>query len=599
MPFPPPPFRLRVALGLCLLLALLLFTRSPTTNFVFDEQEALLANPYVQGQGGYFSAFSVDFWGRLPGETIGSYRPLPNLLWRPLAFTLRSNSPFFFHLLGVVTHALVGALLGAWVRRESEDDWAAWGAALVFTGLALSTEVVCSAVGLADSLAGLACVLLLLATSRRDVAGESWRVSFSAWGAAALLTSLGLFAKETMLSVLLPVALWPWLRRPRPSRVVRFLLPLALALGVLAYVVVRSRYFVVTASHTDTALSQLPGIGPAVVRGLETFGQPRLVADPINNPLAGLGFAQRLPTVAAVFAAGWGQWLVPLGLSADYSFAATRVVGWSFVAMWGLASFFAFSFVGGWLAVTGSSPRARLAGWALSWIPLTQLWVCNALVILPTVRADRLWYLPSIGFAVLAGLLVSRLCRRASQWPSQWPSRWVGALAALYLGIQAFAARTHALDYSDDLSFWEATARAVPESAKAQLNWGVMLGARGRLAERIERSRRAVELAPDWPMGRVYLADALCRAERPTEAWPQYLRGLELGHDQSALVALSLQCLWDHHAFASHEAELLALADRYPGSWLTYLAYEVAQRGELHGGVPKAQRPRGYNQKVR
>ncbi|HEU4533199.1 MAG TPA: tetratricopeptide repeat protein, partial [Polyangiaceae bacterium] len=40
-----------VAMVPLLALSALLYTRSLTTNFIFDEQEALLANPYVHGKG--------------------------------------------------------------------------------------------------------------------------------------------------------------------------------------------------------------------------------------------------------------------------------------------------------------------------------------------------------------------------------------------------------------------------------------------------------------------------------------------------------------------------------------------------------------------
>ena len=59
------------------------------------------------------------------------------------------------------------------------------------------------------------------------------------------------------------------------------------------------------------------------------------------------------------------------------------------------------------------------------------------------------------------------------------------ALVALFLAFQGARARFHAFDYTDDLAFWRATARAVPMSAKAHLNYGVMLGARGHLDQRL------------------------------------------------------------------------------------------------------------------
>src|SRR5689334_16791015 len=100
------------------LLALILFSRWPGTNFIFDEQEALLANPYVNATGGlrYIDAIHRDFWGLPPDRSIGSYRPIPDLFWRAL-WSLSSKpdglfrQPFIHHIYNVFFHAINGAIL--------------------------------------------------------------------------------------------------------------------------------------------------------------------------------------------------------------------------------------------------------------------------------------------------------------------------------------------------------------------------------------------------------------------------------------------------------------------------------------------------------
>jgi tetratricopeptide (TPR) repeat protein len=234
---------------------------------------------------------------------------------------------------------------------------------------------------------------------------------------------------------------------------------------------------------------------------------------------------------------------------------------------------------------------SRLGAVALLWIVGTYFPHSNVLVLLPTIRAERFWYLPAIAAALLLGWMLSRLARLASA-----KGRRVGLLLACgYLGFQAVQSRLHAFDYNDDLAFWEHTAWASPMSAKAQLNYGVMLGARGRMQERLEQSRRAQALAPDWPMGNIYLGDVLCRLDRPDEALPHYRRGFELGPNDSSLIALALQCLWDKGAFKTHEAELSALANEHSGSWISYLVRDMSSHGAEHDGVDPKYRPRNYN----
>jgi tetratricopeptide (TPR) repeat protein len=174
--------------------------------------------------------------------------------------------------------------------------------------------------------------------------------------------------------------------------------------------------------------------------------------------------------------------------------------------------------------------------------------------------------------------------------------RYASYAVIVWFAWQAGMARWHAIDYTDDLIFWNATRKAVPRSAKAQLNYSVMVGARGQLDERLIANRRALELAPDWPMAHVYLGDTLCRMHRAAEAWKHYARGFELGPNDPNLIALGLQCLWDEKAIAPHKDELLRMAEEHSGSWLAFLANDIVANGEQHQGVQKQYRPRGYDE---
>jgi tetratricopeptide (TPR) repeat protein len=165
-----------------------------------------------------------------------------------------------------------------------------------------------------------------------------------------------------------------------------------------------------------------------------------------------------------------------------------------------------------------------------------------------------------------------------------------------FFAVHMVRARAHALDYRDDLAFWSSTRNAAQNSAKAHLNYSVMVGARGRLDERLDANRRAIELAPSWAMAWIYYGDTLCRLNRVGEAWPHYKKGFELAPNDPNLIALSLQCLWDHKAIPVRKDELTALANRFPGSWLAFLATDIVFYGESYGGVQKKYRPRSYDE---
>src|SRR5580700_9658032 len=149
------------AIGPLLALSLVLFTRWPGTNYIFDEQEALLANPYVNASGGlrFRDAIHRDFWGLPPDRSIGSYRPIPDLLWRSLWAV--SKQPFFHHIYNVLFHSINAAILTcvvfAWTRRRGT----AYLAGFTFLACAVLTEAVTGIVGIADVLGGMGALLAL------------------------------------------------------------------------------------------------------------------------------------------------------------------------------------------------------------------------------------------------------------------------------------------------------------------------------------------------------------------------------------------------------------------------------------------------------
>ena len=123
-----------------------------------------------------------------------------------------------------------------------------------------------------------------------------------------------------------------------------------------------------------------------------------------------------------------------------------------------------------------------------------------------------------------------------------------------------------------------------------------MKGARRDLQTRLVESKKALELAPKWPMAHVYTGDTLCRMNRAAEAWPHYKDGFEKGPNELSLIALALQCLYDEKELMNHEDELRNLARDNEGTWIAYLAIDTLNNHEKNKGVDPKYRPRGYNE---
>lgn len=577
-------------------LSVLLHARPPSTNFILDEQEALLANDYVQGQGSFLQGLKLDFWGLPPEHSIGSYRPLPSLLWRAFGWTLKLDTPFFLHLLNLLVHALVassvGMLAGRWLAAYPQRPVAVWGASLSFVCWAATSEAVCAVVGLADLLAALFTVLAILATQLPSARREL---------ALFFAMLLGMLSKETALAalVLVPLAIAFMPLSPSAQRSIgggkvshrRIMVALSAtvssSLGVAAFVQLRSLLYPVPKEPRLPLFSVGPPFDAWTRSFFEWFRQPRIPIDPRNNPLLLTDEAARLSATARIFVENLVQLVVPFHQTGDYSYPRQPIANEN---AWLLAGAACLTLVFS-LAALGALRAARAPAWGLLSFGLLSflvayLPVSNVLVLLPTIRAERLLYLPAIGLSLCLAAAVAHyeLFRRRT---------WMQLLVFGFL-LQSLQSRAHAMHYWDDVAFWRATRMGDPPSAKAQLNYGIMVGARGDLETRLEHTRRAVALAPDWAMAHVYLGDVLCRMRRPDEALAHYERGLDLAPNKRSLVALALQCLWDQGAYQRSLPHLLVVAQRHPGSWVEFLLGQTSRR---HGGVPLHYRPRGYNER--
>jgi hypothetical protein len=623
-------------------LSMLLYTRHPSTNFIFDEQEALLANPYVRSIADphpkfrWVDAFYRDFWGLGPDRSIGSYRPIPDLVWRALwGLGAREQTPFLHHWINVLLHGMNGALVCVIAFQLTKKRGTAWLAGLSFTACAVLTEAVSGVVGISDVLGATGALLALLALSRR----------MPLMGVGVFFATLfGLYSKESALCCvpLVPVTalLCAQIYHPaKPRRWARAAIALvASAAAFVFYVEARRRMFPapLPAELSVAANAHKPWAPRMFAAVLRWYAQPNLPKDPLNNPLVGTSGPTRVAGALRVYFRGLEQLVFPHPLSGDYSapqepapthliFPESILGGLLMLLPFPLAMWLGIRAFRRWkretpppapppapppfldddfdLPVVREVPRARVIdAWpivaaACLWIAVSYFPVSNIPVLLPTVRAERFWYFPAIGSSLLFALAFSALARRFKV--GSLVRQGVIALIVVFYVVQGICARCHANDYTDDLTFWDATRKAVPRSAKAHLNYSVMKGARGDLEGRRAANEVALRLAPEWPMASIYLGDTLCRLHRAPEAWPHYKRGFELAPNDVNLVALALQCLWDEKMLVPENPirqELDDIKSDHPGSWVEYLGRDILEHGDEHNGVDPKYRPRGYNE---
>ncbi|XP_044917549.1 protein O-mannosyl-transferase TMTC1 isoform X4 [Felis catus] len=141
----------------------LCYGRSLQGEFVHDDVWAIVNNPDVRpGAPLRWGIFTNDFWGKGMAENTShkSYRPLCVLTFKLNVF-LTGMNPFYFHAVNVILHCLVTlVLMYTCDKAVFGNRRLAFATALLFAVHPIHTEAVAGIVGRADVLA---CLLFLLA----------------------------------------------------------------------------------------------------------------------------------------------------------------------------------------------------------------------------------------------------------------------------------------------------------------------------------------------------------------------------------------------------------------------------------------------------
>lgn len=434
------------------------YANSLPNSFTFDDHPIVENNPVIHA-GSWSDVLTSPFW---PGQAdLGLYRPVTTA---SLALNARlvGPSPAAFRVVNVILHGLTALLLYVVVTRLCGQG-PGLAAAIVFATHPVHTEAVNAVVGRAELLAGLFFLAAWIAF-RRGESDVRWRVASAACYALACLS------KEHAIVLPAVIAIEDLLCRHDGSVMVRFRAavgswPAYLPLAAAAVAVLVARYAVIGA-----------------------FALPRL-PDFIDNPFAHAGSFDRIVSGIAVLARYVRLLLLPVDLSVDYTFDQVSVA--SVLDPYFLVGFALFAAVVtiGWRAMKGEvNELVALGGlvFLVAWLP-----VSNIPFPIGTPMNERLLYLPSFGFAILAGVGYGRLCETPGRVPA-----WVVA-ACLCLLFAGRAAVRNA-DWRNDFTLFEAAVEASPNSAKAFFNLGNALLDRGNAPGALDAYARALAIYPGY-----------------------------------------------------------------------------------------------------
>jgi len=443
-----------------------------TAHFTYDDYHWIVDREAVHSLGGLAGTWAG---GLVPGAGGANARPVTLTAWT-LLWVLGRGRPWPFHLANVALAAAAVLLLHRLLLRLAVPPRAAFAAAALFALFPIHTEAVAAACGTSELLAAVASLASLAAL----LGGR--RV------AAVLLFAAALHAKESAVALPLLAAI---LLRAEGRRLREYWRE-GLAAGVLV---------------AHALLVGLPGLGPQ---------------SPLDNPLAVAGWLPRVLTALWVQLLYLAKTLVPLRLSADYSYDQIAIVaGAGDLRAWlGPAALAAA------VAACLRFPAARLPA-ALYAIPFVA--TANLVVPIGTIMGERLAYLPSAGVALAGGAALAR----SRRWP-----------LLLLAAALAYGGRTwvRTADWHDTGSLTASLMRTAPRSARSPFLRGSWLAGEGRDEEAVELYDRSIAVYPWYLPAHYNRGNALLRLGRVEEAVASYRAVLALapGHPKATRMLAAL-----------------------------------------------------------
>ncbi|XP_004548336.3 protein O-mannosyl-transferase TMTC2 [Maylandia zebra] len=147
----------------CTAVAVGLYLNTLDADFCYDDSRAIKTNQDLLPETPWTNILYDDFWGTLLTHSGShkSFRPLCTLSFR-LNYSLHSLNPWGYHLMNVVLHGLVTALVTAFSRPLLGGGLWSLLAGLLFASHPIHTEAVAGVVGRADVGAALFFLLSLL-----------------------------------------------------------------------------------------------------------------------------------------------------------------------------------------------------------------------------------------------------------------------------------------------------------------------------------------------------------------------------------------------------------------------------------------------------
>jgi tetratricopeptide (TPR) repeat protein len=465
----PPKTAASVQIAAVILVSIAVYFSTLFNGFVIDDSFQILGNRWIRDVRYIPEIFSSDF---VLGGKTPFYRPLVHVIYM-VSYHLFGPAPLGFHLMSIAFHAGVSVLVflvilhllrtrrpagdsspPAFERNEKRSRWISFAAALLFATHPVHTEAV-AWISVTDIYMTFFLLLSFYLYIRSSERGAS---SAAAYVLSAVSFFLAMLCKEPALS--LPVILVAYDYVYRKERA-----GLSPYWRYLPYLIAAGAYF---------------GLRLRALGGMVTFKTP------LN-----LSSAEYVIDILALFREYIGKLLLPVNLNVWHVFHPPAAL-FSFAGMTALLVTAGFLLVA---VITIRKNRVALLGFLFIVVPLMPALYLPALTQgLENAFTERYLYLPSVGFVLLAALVIAFVHDRKRGWTPA-----VIAIVSTVVVLYTLRTMTRIPDWRDSYTLWTDVAKKSPESAVACNGLAAALMEKGRHDDAIEEYLIALRLAPGNP----------------------------------------------------------------------------------------------------
>ncbi|XP_054711432.1 protein O-mannosyl-transferase Tmtc3-like [Uloborus diversus] len=449
-------------------------------GFVFDDMSAIRDNQDLRPTTPFLNLLQNDFWGTpiQKEQSHKSYRPLCVLTYR-INYYFHKLAPFGYHLTNIGLHCLV-CLLYMRICMMFVPKGTAFVAALLFATHPVHTEAVTGVVGRAEILSSLFFLLAFLsysaATTSSTTTGVHWAPMF--W--CLLFVGMATFSKEQGITVVgvcyaYEIFIVQRVRLPELLQIIHTSkVRLWFRAGIMRTIALVSCSLFLLLVRLSIMGAQLP------------------VFTKFDNPAAAADSPIRQLTMHYLVALNGWLLCFPCDLCCDWTMGTVSLVQ-SALDPRNVATFTFYGVLAALLytCLWEDDTRSKIVLMAIAFLAFPFLPASNLFFPVGFVIAERVLYIPSMGFCMLVSygwsLLHSKMKYKTLSW------------CLILFILVMFTAKTirRNFDWQNEYTIFMAGLRVNQKNAKLYNNVGHSLESQGHHSEALEYFQVAVKVQPD------------------------------------------------------------------------------------------------------